>query len=109
MNGDAVNGHETSYPKPLNSSGALEKFEYEDVTPCIGREFPGLNILDDLLNSPDSDALIRDLAINSTSVSTTHSSVETHSSLSLATVCSILSQPKQPHGRATEAAGRSSW
>lgn len=56
---------QTSFPKPLQQSGALEQFAYEDNTPVIGREFPHLNVVNDLLNSPNADALIRDLAITS--------------------------------------------
>lgn len=67
MNGD-LSGHKTSFPKPLESSGSLEKFEHEDVTPCIGREFPSINVVDDILDSPDADTLIRDLAVNSRSI-----------------------------------------
>lgn len=53
------------YPQPLKQTGVLERFEYEDVTPVIGREFPSANIVDDFLNSLDGDALLRDLAITS--------------------------------------------
>ncbi|KAK2606828.1 hypothetical protein N8I77_005553 [Diaporthe amygdali] len=52
-----------SFPEPLKSSGALVKFVYEDTTPVIGREFPRLNIVNDLLHATNSDELIRDLAI----------------------------------------------
>lgn len=55
------------YPEPLKQTGVLERFEYEDVTPVIGREFPSANIVDDFLNSLDGDALLRDLAITSES------------------------------------------
>ncbi|KAK7735550.1 hypothetical protein SLS53_007463 [Cytospora paraplurivora] len=56
--------NEKTYPEPLKLSGALEQFEYEDTTPAIGREFINVNIVDDLLNSPKADELLRDLAIN---------------------------------------------
>lgn len=52
--------------EPLKLSGALEQFQYEDTTPVIGREFLNVNIVDDLLNSPNADELLRDLAITST-------------------------------------------
>lgn len=55
----------TSYPEPLKLSGALEQFSYEDTTPVIGREFHNVNIVDDLMNSPNADELLRDLAITS--------------------------------------------
>lgn len=52
------------YPRePLKLSGALDEFEFEDATPVIGREYINVNIVDDLLNAPNADARIRDLAI----------------------------------------------
>ena len=62
-----INGDDHGYPRPpLKQSGLLnEKFESDDLTPVIGREFPKVNIVDDLLNSPDGNTLLRDLAITS--------------------------------------------
>lgn len=54
-----------SYPEPLKLSGALDQFSFEDTTPVIGREFLNVNIVDDLLNGPDADERLRDLAITS--------------------------------------------
>ncbi|ORY12885.1 taurine dioxygenase family protein [Clohesyomyces aquaticus] len=48
---------------PFKPSGALDRFGFEDVTPVIGREFPTLNIVDDILNAGDKDDLIRELAV----------------------------------------------
>jgi len=53
------------YPEPLKLSGVLGKFSYEDTTPVIGRELFNVNIVDDLMNAPNSDELLRDLAITS--------------------------------------------
>lgn len=65
LNGSSkANGH-SAYPQPLKQSGSLDKFDSEEVTPVIGREFPSTNIVDDLLNAPDADTLLRDLAITS--------------------------------------------
>ena len=62
----ADSGEAQSYPrKPLGLAGVLDKFQSEDTTPVIGREFTGVNIVDDLLNADDADALLRDLAITS--------------------------------------------
>jgi alpha-ketoglutarate-dependent taurine dioxygenase len=61
---DKQNG---SYPEPLKSSGALDNLTHEDTTPLLGREFINVNIVNDLLNATESDSLIRDLAITSTS------------------------------------------
>lgn len=53
------------YPQPLQLSGALDKFSFEDTTPAIGREFHDVNIVDDLLKASNGDELVRDLAITS--------------------------------------------
>lgn len=49
---------------PYKASGALNEYESFDVTPVIGREFPKANLVD-WLDAPNSDDLIRDLAITS--------------------------------------------
>ena len=53
------------YPEPLKLSGALDHFKHEDTTPIIGREFIGVNIVDDLLNGENADERLRDIAITS--------------------------------------------
>lgn len=58
----------TAHREPLRLSGALDKFESFDVTPVIGREYINVNLVD-LLRAPDSDDLLRDLAITSTNPS----------------------------------------
>jgi len=50
--------------EPLKLSGALNSYESFDVTPAIGREFPAANLVE-WLNAPNSDELLRDLAITS--------------------------------------------
>lgn len=49
----------------LTSTGSLDKLVWDDVTPVIGREFSDTNIVDDILNQPNADQLLRDLAITS--------------------------------------------
>lgn len=56
----------TDHREPLKLSGALDKYEHFDVTPIIGREFPNTSLVE-LLRAPNSDELIRDLAITSKS------------------------------------------
>lgn len=51
--------------EPLKLSGILDDFGWEDTTPVIGREFPTLNIVDDILNAQNAEDLLRDLAITS--------------------------------------------
>jgi hypothetical protein len=55
---------EKSHREPLQLSGALKGFDSFDVTPVIGREFPAASLAE-WLRAPNSDELIRDLAITS--------------------------------------------
>ena len=48
---------------PLRPEGSLDQFEKFDVTTVIGTEFSRNLQLTDLLSSPNSDSLIRDLAV----------------------------------------------
>jgi hypothetical protein len=60
-----VGGHEKARPRttePAVYSGSLDSYGHNDLTPSIGREFPNIQIKE-LLTSPDTDTLIRDLAI----------------------------------------------
>jgi hypothetical protein len=50
--------------EPLKLSGALDQFDHFDVTPVIGREFTNAN-LKEWLRAPNSNELLRDLAITS--------------------------------------------
>ncbi|KAK1973545.1 TfdA family taurine catabolism dioxygenase TauD [Colletotrichum cereale] len=52
----------TGHKEPLKPTGALDRFEHFDVTPVIGREYPTVD-LKELMRAPNSDELIRDLAI----------------------------------------------
>lgn len=63
---DSQSNHHAS--EPIGLGGHLERFEYEDVTPIIGREFPKLNLVNDLINVEDSDELLRELAVTGTRV-----------------------------------------
>ena len=64
----AESGNDQPYPrKPLEPTGALDKFPFEETTPVIGREYTDVNIVNDLLNANDADSLLRDLAITSMS------------------------------------------
>lgn len=48
--------------EPLQLKGVLDQYEHFDVTPIIGREYPTAN-LKEWLRAPNSDELLRDLAI----------------------------------------------
>ena len=55
----------TTAREPLKQSGNLDQYESFDVTPVIGREFKTGNLAE-WLRAPNSDELLRDLAITST-------------------------------------------
>lgn len=57
---------QTRLTKPLEYAGLLDSYKNHDLTPVIGREYYGLQIVD-LLKAENADALIRDLAVTSTS------------------------------------------
>lgn len=59
----------TGHKEPLKLSGALDQYKSFDVTPVIGREYEDVNLVE-LLRAPNSDDLIRDLAITSESCPT---------------------------------------
>jgi hypothetical protein len=62
-NGDATKSRNTA---PLKKSGSLDSaFQFEETTPAIGREYPSARIVEDLLDAPNADELLRDLAITS--------------------------------------------
>jgi hypothetical protein len=68
------------YPEPLEPSGALDAFEHFEVTPVIGREYPKVNLVNDVINAQNANELVRDLAI--TSMSTLMSVLCSESNLS---------------------------
>jgi hypothetical protein len=60
-----LGGNEKARPRaiqPFTYSGSLDSYEHIDSTVTIGREIPTLQIKK-ILSSPDSDTLVRDLAI----------------------------------------------
>jgi hypothetical protein len=59
-----------THKEPLKLSGALKDIKSFDVTPIIGHEFQDVN-LKEWLRAPNSDELLRDLAITSTSTNIT--------------------------------------
>ncbi|KAJ5226342.1 hypothetical protein N7468_007567 [Penicillium chermesinum] len=42
--GNGPNTDAKTYPSPPKYSGSLDRFEFEDATPVIGREYPSVNI-----------------------------------------------------------------
>ena len=62
-NGNATKSRNT---EPLKKSGVLDAaFEFDDISPIIGREYLTAQIVEDILNAPNADDLLRDLAITS--------------------------------------------
>ena len=86
--------------EPIKSNGSLDAFESFDVTPVIGREFPNAN-LKDFLRAPNSDDLIRELALTSQSHSSTPQKPNSQkskltNSYSLTARCGLLPQTGWP-------------
>jgi hypothetical protein len=48
----------------VKSTGVLDAYEHFEVTPVIGREYPHANLVD-WLNAPNSEELLRELALTS--------------------------------------------
>ena len=95
--------HANQAREPLSLSGALDRFEHVESTPVIGREYANVDLVNDILNAENSDELIRDLAITSTSLlACSKTRMLTCSSLS-AWSC-ILPSTRQPHRRSSESA-----
>lgn len=64
-NAKLSNGHTNSKVKlPLETNGALDSYNYKDLTPCIGREFPTANLVE-MMGAPNSDELLQELALTS--------------------------------------------
>ena len=61
-NGHTEELHSILSKTPLKLSGVLDQFKSFDITPVIGKEFPNANLVD-WLRAPNSDELLRDLAI----------------------------------------------
>lgn len=49
--------------EPLKPSGVLDTFAWEDTTPVMGREYPKLNIVDNILSAENAEALLMELAL----------------------------------------------
>jgi hypothetical protein len=61
-----VHPRKAAAAKPwVKSTGVLDQYDSFDVTPVIGREFPHANLVS-WLQSPNSEELLRELALNST-------------------------------------------
>ena len=61
------NGHDQKnlMREPLKLKGLLDQYKSFEVTPVIGREFPDAKVVE-WMKAPNSDELLRDLAILST-------------------------------------------
>lgn len=64
VGGELLNGS-IKHRVPIIPCGALNSFSYEDTTPALGREFSNINIVEDVLNAPDAEDRLRDLAYTS--------------------------------------------
>jgi len=73
LNGTSIHGGNvqswTRCTKPMVYSGSLDSYTQRDMTPVIGREFEGMQVVN-LLKASDSDRLIKDLAVTGKSFPT---------------------------------------
>jgi hypothetical protein len=95
----------SSTTKALQRSGALDKFESFQLTPCIGTEFVGVDLAE-WITGPESDAKLRDLAITGTQPHPKTSITRFHADQdrSGGARCRFLSRPEWRYRRASEAA-----
>jgi hypothetical protein len=64
----AVHPGKSAAAKPwVKSTGSLDQYEHIEVTPIIGREYPHVNLVS-LLKAPNSEELLRELALTSMSL-----------------------------------------
>lgn len=54
----------TSFPAPLTLGNSIDHWKYEDLTRTLGRVYNGIDLAE-VLNAPNADELLRDLAITS--------------------------------------------
>jgi hypothetical protein len=61
----AIHPGKVAGTKPwVKSTGSLDQYEHIEVTPAIGREYPHVNLVS-LLQAPNSEELLRELALTS--------------------------------------------
>ena len=63
-NGQPETSEQFTPKAPLKLKGALDQFKSFDVTPVIGKEFENVDLAE-WLRAPNSDELLKDLAITS--------------------------------------------
>lgn len=54
----------TSFPAPLELGTSIDHWKYEDLTRILGRVYNDIDLVE-VLNAPNADELLRDLAITS--------------------------------------------
>lgn len=54
----------TSFPAPLTLGTSIDHWKYEDLTRILGRVYNGIDLAE-VLNAPNADELLRDLAVTS--------------------------------------------
>lgn len=93
---------------PIQLKGTLDQYKSFDVTPIIGREYADVN-LKDWLRAPNSDELIRDLAITSRRPARYFPRRDVLTSYSFAAWSCVLSKAGRPQQRAPEGISPTSW
>ena len=57
----------STWTGPLKQTGALDGYKQKLMTACLGSEFSDIDLVD-VLRAPNSDAILRDMAIMSQSL-----------------------------------------
>ncbi len=91
----------------VKSTGALEQYEHIELTPVIGREYPHVNLVS-LLQAPNSEELLRELALTSRSP-LLHTNKQLSNIISLPTRSRLLPIPRQLDCRLAERAHPKNW
>ena len=84
--------------EPIRPSGSLDSFSYDDTTPVIGREYYDIDIVQDVLNAPNVEERLRDLAYISESIKPlANEHIEYQFYYSFVKRCSLSPPTRQSH------------
>lgn len=90
-------GKTVAAAKPwLKSNGVLDQFEHVELTPVIGREYPKADVAA-WLRAPNSDELIKELALTSKFSPAKTLKLRDTNYYSLSAWCRLFPQPGQPN------------
>jgi hypothetical protein len=105
----ATHPRKTTATKPwVKSTGSLDQYDYIEVTPVIGREYPHVNLVS-LLQAPNSEELLQELALTSNFSHPLFFNPKSLTSSSLPAGSRLLSSPRQSDSRLTKGTYPAHW